>query len=175
MEHARRHGYPAPEVFTASGRDMVVARIDGPTMQDVLEADLAELDRQARVLAALHDRLHRIDGPPALPAIGDGTTLLHLDLHPKNVLLGPDGPWVIDWANAHRGHWADDVAQTVAILWSARADGRLVGIVDRFVDVFLDAFDRDAVRAHVDDAIARRVSDANVTASERAAVRGLRL
>lgn len=175
MEHARRHGYPVPEVFSTAGHDMIVARIDAPTMQDVIEADLSQLDRHARVLASLHERLHRIDAPAELPAIGDGATLLHLDLHPKNVLLAPGGPWVIDWANARRGHWADDVAQTVAIIWSARADEDLIDIVDRFVDVFLEAFDRDAVRAHLDAAIDRRVSDENVTDPERAAVRTLRL
>ena len=67
------------------------------------------------------------------------------------------------------------MAQTVAIIWSARADEDLIDIVERFVDVFLEAFDRDAVRAHLDAAIDRRVSDKNVTDPERAAVRALRL
>ncbi|HEY6959777.1 MAG TPA: RIO1 family regulatory kinase/ATPase [Candidatus Limnocylindria bacterium] len=175
MRVARAHGYPVPEVFSATGRDLVMQRIDAPTMLEVLERDLTELDRHARLLAALHERLHVIGAPAELRAIGPGNALLHLDLHPANVLLAPDGPYVIDWTNAARGHWADDVAQTVTILWSAKADREHTGIVEHFVEVFLRAFDRDAVRAHLAEAVARRIADANLTEAERAAVRDLRL
>lgn len=175
MRAARAHGYPVPEVFSAEGLDVVMQRIDAPTMLEVLERDLTEIDRHARLLAALHERLHVIEAPAELRAVGAGTTLLHLDLHPSNVLLADDGPYVIDWTNAARGHWADDVAQTTAILWSAGADPRYVGVVDHFVEVFLRAFDRDVVRAHLGDAITRRTADVNLTDAERAVVRDLRL
>jgi Phosphotransferase enzyme family len=39
MEHARAHGFPVPEVYDAGGRDLVMARVDGPTM-------LADLSRR---------------------------------------------------------------------------------------------------------------------------------
>lgn len=175
MRAARAHGYPVPEVFAARGRDLLMQRIDGPTMLEVIERDLSELDRHARLLAALHERLHAIEAPAELRAIAPGSTLLHLDLHPANVLLSPDGPYVIDWTNAARGSWADDVAQTVAIMWAARVEERYARIVEHFVEVFLHAFDRATVRVHLADAIARRLSDGNVTDAERAVVRELRL
>jgi tRNA A-37 threonylcarbamoyl transferase component Bud32 len=150
---------------------MVLERIAGPTMQEVLESvPGGELDRQIGVLATLHDRLHAIAAPPDLVAIGAGGTLLHLDLHPKNVILGRDGPYVVDWANARSGHWADDVAQTIALVWSALADPTFEGreaIVHQFVERFVGHFDRDTVRAHIGAAVARRAVDANVTDAER--------
>jgi tRNA A-37 threonylcarbamoyl transferase component Bud32 len=171
MRHARAHGYPVPEVIGVSGQDMTLERIDGPTMQEVLEADLTRLDEQVRLLAALHERLHTIAAPPGLPSIGDGGTLLHLDLHPKNVIVAATGPSVIDWANARGGHWADDVAQTIVIIWGALADPALAGregIVHHFVESFASYFDRAVVRAHLAAAVARRVADSNVTDAERA-------
>jgi tRNA A-37 threonylcarbamoyl transferase component Bud32 len=171
MRHARTHGYPVPEVLSVRGPEMVLERIAGPTMQEVLESDPGgELDRQIGVLATLHDRLHAIAAPPDLAAIGAGGTLLHLDLHPKNVILGRDGPYVVDWANARSGHWADDVAQTIALVWSALADPTFEGsetLVHQFVEGFVEHFDRDTVRAHIGAAVARRAADANVTDAER--------
>ena len=178
MRFARDKGYPVPEVFSVRGREMVMARVDGPTMQDVLEADPGQLDRQIGVLAALHERLHAITIPPGVvPSLG-GDTLLHMDLHPKNVLIAGDGPWVIDWANARSGHWADDVAQTIVVVWSALGDPTFADravLVHHFVESFVAHFDRDAVRAHLPAAIERRVADRNVTDRERAAVREARL
>lgn len=42
--------------------------------------------------------------------------MLHLDLHPASVLLGENGPIVIDWCNARRGPAAFDLAMTALIL-----------------------------------------------------------
>jgi tRNA A-37 threonylcarbamoyl transferase component Bud32 len=170
MRHARASGFPVPDVKRVSGPDMVLERIGGPTMQQVLETDHTQIDRNIRLLAALHERLHEISAPPGLPAVGGGDTLLHLDLHPNNVLLSPNGPYVIDWANARRGHWADDVAQTVVILWSALADPALrdrEALVHHVVETFLASFDREVVRSHLPAAVARRLADANVTDAER--------
>ena len=178
MRHARAAGFPVPEIMSAAGPDLVLERVDGPTMQEVLEADVSELARQVRLLAALHDRLHAITAPPDLASVGDGVALLHLDLHPKNVILSTAGPYVIDWANARRGHWADDVAQTIVVVWSALADPaftRRAALVHQFVETFVACFDRDVVRAHIPAAVARRVADPNVTEAERQAVRTARL
>ena len=32
MQHARAHGYPVPAVVEVAGSDMVMERVDGPTM-----------------------------------------------------------------------------------------------------------------------------------------------
>lgn len=89
--------------------------------------------------------------------------------------MGPGGPSVIDWANARSGHWADDVAQTVVIVAGALLPEPLASAAPVFVDAFLERFDRDAVRAHLDAAIARRVEDVNLTEAEREAARGVRI
>ena len=174
IRHVIAHGYPTPAVLDVSGRDLILERVDGPTMQEVLESDPGELDRQIGILAGLHDRLHAIEAPPGLVAIGEGRTLLHLDLHPKNVILGTHGPSVIDWANARSGHWADDVAQTIVVIWGALADPAFAdreAVVHHFVEAFAGSFDRDTVRAHLPAAIARRAADANVTDAEREVTR----
>jgi tRNA A-37 threonylcarbamoyl transferase component Bud32 len=178
MRHARAHGYPVPAVMDADGRDLVLERLHGQTMQEVLEAERDSFERNVRLLAALHERLHRVDAPEGIGSVGPGGTLLHLDLHPNNVILTADGPFVIDWANARSGHWADDVAQTIAIAWSALADPSFAGresIVAAFVETFVASFDRATVRTHIGAAVDRRVADANVTDAERAAVRAQKL
>jgi aminoglycoside phosphotransferase (APT) family kinase protein len=57
------------------------------------------------MLAELHVQLHDITAPDLLrPApIGAGTAVLHLDLHPLNVIIGRNGPVVIDWTGASVG------------------------------------------------------------------------
>jgi hypothetical protein len=101
---AGEHGVPVPQVFDATGPDIVMEKVDGPTML----ADVARcpwrLFRHAEILARVHRQVHAAPGPDWLRApFGYGDTLLHLDLHPINVLLSPRGPVVIDWQGAGRG------------------------------------------------------------------------
>jgi tRNA A-37 threonylcarbamoyl transferase component Bud32 len=145
----REHGYPAPQVVSVSGADLVLERAKGTTMRVDLARRPWTLLGHARLLADLHRRLHRIPAPVWLPAIGPGGSVIHLDLHPENVLLHGNGALVIDWANARAGHWADDVAQTLVIL--AAADlGRWTKLALRvFLWAYLAGFDRAAVRSHL--------------------------
>lgn len=175
MRQARAHGFPVPEVISVWGPDLVLERVDGPTMRAHIERDPSLLESQAALLAALHEQLHAITAPAWLPAAGTGDSLLHLDLHPENVLIGRDGPRVIDWANAARGHWADDVATTFVILAGAVAERPVRTLAQQFAEAFIAAFDRDVVRAHLEDAIDRRVNDANLTDDEREAARRVTL
>jgi len=100
MEHARRHGYPVPRVVEIRENALVLERIDGPTMaRDALRRPW-RARAHMRLLAELHQRLHAIEAPPGLAPAGPGSTLIHLDFHPENVLLSRDGPVVIDWTNA---------------------------------------------------------------------------
>ena len=79
---------------TRCARDaLVLELVDGPTMAADGLANAGTRDAHAKTLAELHDRLHRI------PGLEQGT-LLHLDLHPENVLMSRRGPVVIDWTNA---------------------------------------------------------------------------
>jgi Ser/Thr protein kinase RdoA (MazF antagonist) len=100
-------------------------------------------------------------------AIGPGGALIHLDLHPENVLIHGNGALVIDWANARAGHWADDVAQTVVILAAADLPRATMLALRAFLAIYLAGFDRKVVRAHLPAAIARRLEDPNMTAHER--------
>jgi aminoglycoside phosphotransferase (APT) family kinase protein len=110
-------GYPVPEVVKVSGPDIVMRRIDGPTMVAAFATGTLDFDGGQRMLADLHARLH------ALPARDSATdSILHLDLHPENVLMSPDGPVVIDWSNAIEGPAGYDLAVTAIIYAEVAAD-----------------------------------------------------
>jgi aminoglycoside phosphotransferase (APT) family kinase protein len=118
MRFVADQGYPAPEVFDvrADGAEIVMERVDGPLMADVMTKRPQTIPRLASLLADLHDQLHRITAPDWLRPWDDGDRVLHLDLHPLNVLMSPRGPVVIDWANAARGDGLSDVAATYVLL-----------------------------------------------------------
>jgi aminoglycoside phosphotransferase (APT) family kinase protein len=59
-----------------------------------------------------------------LASLSRGDALCHGDFHPGNVLSTDDGPVVIDWLDAGRGHPAADVARTTLLL---RFGGRRTG------------------------------------------------
>ena len=164
MAHAAAHGYPVPQVFEVGQNVLVLERIDGPTMLADLWRRPWKLGRHATTLARLHRELHEI---PALAELGEGR-LLHMDLHPENVMLSPAGPVVIDWTNARAGEPALDVAMTWVIgATSGGLPGRL------FVRAFLTHFDRAEIRRSLPAAAEIRIADPNVTANEREAVRRL--
>lgn len=167
MRYVREHGYPAPEIVSVDGADLVLERASGPTMRVDLARRPWTLLRHARLLAELHRRLHRIPAPEWLPAIGPGGAVLHLDLHPENVMLHRNDVLVIDWANARAGHWADDVAQTIVILAAADLSRGTKLALRAFLRVYLAGFDRAVVREHLPAAIERRMADPNMTAHER--------
>jgi aminoglycoside phosphotransferase (APT) family kinase protein len=170
MRHARERGYPLPEVHEVGADFLVLERIEGPTMLQAVFEDPATLAEQARVLAELHDRLHRIEAPAGLRALGDGDRLLHLDLHPENVILSPAGPVVIDWANAHRGEGLLDVVYTWVICATSSGVGQL-GL--DFVELFLRHFDREEAARRLPLAAEHRLADVNVTDEERERIREL--
>ncbi len=160
MEHARRAGYPVPAVHDVREDALVLERIDGPTMLEDLRRRPWRLRSHARLLAQLHRRLH------AIPF--DGMALVHLDLHPLNVLLSPDGPVVIDWTNARGGEPALDVAMTWVIM--ATSGGRAGRV---FLRPYLAGYDRADIEAALPAAAAARLADPNVSERERVAVRRL--
>lgn len=172
MEHARAHGFPAPAARAVSDTDIVMDRVTGPTMLADLTRRPWRIMRHADSLAALHHRLQRIAAPSWLETpLGEGDALLHLDLHPENVLLSPSGPVVIDWPNAARGPGAADVAHTwIVLACSLPPEGayrQAVSAVGRdlFLRRFLRSFDRDQLAPHLDSAGAYRL--ANRTLPER--------
>jgi aminoglycoside phosphotransferase (APT) family kinase protein len=170
MGHALAAGYPVPRVLEVLPDGLVLERVDGPTMLEVFFRRRWAFRRLASVLAGLHSRLHEIPAPPGLPSIGPGDRLLHLDLHPENVILSPGGPVVIDWANARRGEPALDVA----LVWVIGATSGGGGLPVRlFLRRFLAHFDRAEILRALPAAAEYRLADVNVTDAERAAVRRL--
>lgn len=119
ISYAAEHGFPVPaiEEVRADGTEIVMERIDGPMMLDVIGKKPWTLSRYASMLADLHDALHEIPAPDWLPEFPTGgDRLLHLDLHPLNVMISQRGPVVIDWTNAARGNPLSDIALTYVLL-----------------------------------------------------------
>jgi aminoglycoside phosphotransferase (APT) family kinase protein len=125
MEYVAGHGYPVPRIeeVRAGGTEIVMERIAGPIMMQTMEKGLGALKQGARVLADLHDRLHVIPAPDWLPSLEEGDSVLHLDLHPLNVIASERGPVVIDWGNARAGDALTDVALTYVLLTCPRMPG----------------------------------------------------
>ena len=173
MRYVRDRGYPAPRVFDVNGTDLTLERIDGPTMLEDLRRRPWRFGTHALTVARLHRELHAI--PPAADLPGEGAAVLHLDLHPANVILSPNGPIVIDWANAARGDASFDVALTAVVLAAAPVGPPLSWLRDRFVDAFLEQFAPAEWRVGLDRALAYRAADANVSDKERHRLTRLRL
>lgn len=124
MTYLRRAGFPAPEVFDSAGPDLVLARLDGPDMLSDLARRPWLAGRHARALAGLHDHLHAIEAPGWLAALPEaaGDRVLHMDLHPGNVMLTGDGPVAIDWSNAVAGPPGADAAMAALIMRTSEID-----------------------------------------------------
>src|SRR5215469_11887428 len=123
MGYLAKAGFPVPAVYDANGPDLVMERLDGP---DVL-ADFASrpwlAGQHGRLIADLHNQLHQIEAPPWLRrAFLPGDRVLHMDLHPGNVMMTSRGPVVIDWTGAAAGPPAADVAMVYVILTSSDID-----------------------------------------------------
>jgi len=173
---------------TVDGRGGVILdRVDGPALLQVLaEASPPELDALAGRFVALQQHCNDttvVGLPELLPRLSreveagvpeaalrrDLLTLLgalddggrgvcHFDLHPLNVLVGPDGWVVIDWITVAAGPSAADLARTL-VLWGLRGTGpvgRFLHVVRRegqarrgLTDEHLDAWVRVVAAARV--------------------------
>jgi aminoglycoside phosphotransferase (APT) family kinase protein len=119
MRYLAGLGYPVPAVYEATGPDMVLERLDGPTMARALATAALGLPEAAAMLAELLRRLHELPPWPGAPA---GSAVVHLDLHPENVLMTARGPVVIDWCNARCGEADLDTGLTALILAQVATD-----------------------------------------------------
>jgi len=180
MEHARAHGYPAPAARALSDTDIVMDRLAGPTMLADMMQRPWRIAHHAAMLAQLLDRLHAITGPAELPApVGEGGHLLHLDLHPENVILTAEGPVVIDWANAARGPPLADVAHTWLVLaCSMPPEGAVKQVVSRagrrlFGALFLRHYSRPELVAQLRAVGAYRLARTQLPATELERIRRL--
>lgn len=164
-------GFPVPLIHEVDGRDLLMERIDGVTMLDDLDEHPWKMIAHARDLANLQRRLNDLAAPDWMDAragVPDGRDVVHLDLHPMNVILGPEGPVVIDWTNAGRGNGGFDAALSFVVMGSFEVEGMLDRAGLRtFVTAFELARGRALVRPWIADACRHRLRDPNVTAGER--------
>lgn len=107
MERVRGYGYPVPRVRVedCSSTELVMERLHGPTMLGAFAEGQIDAREAGVVLARLLRQLHALPG-----------RVVHLDLHPDNVMLTPAGPYVIDWANAEEGDPGLDWGMSAVIL-----------------------------------------------------------
>ncbi|MEU4558747.1 phosphotransferase [Actinoplanes sp. NPDC023936] len=166
MAYLSRLDFPTPRVYEADGADLVLERLDGPTLSGAFLDGRISVAEGAVCLADLHRRLHDL---PARSGRRAGDRILHRDLHPENVLMTSRGPVVIDWNNAAEGPPEVDVALTAVIVAQVAADpDHPVAEVARR---FLAEFGRvagDDVRAGLDAALAVRSSDPALTPGDTA-------
>ncbi|AXI79964.1 phosphotransferase [Peterkaempfera bronchialis] len=131
MAYLAERGYPVPAVWpgVAAG-ELVMQRLSGVTMVEALANGVITAERAGEMLAELLRRLHAI--PPRLSA-DPGHRVLHLDFHPENVMLTPQGPMVIDWATAAEGPPGLDSAMAALILAQVAVTVPAVSVAARAV------------------------------------------
>jgi uncharacterized protein (TIGR02172 family) len=123
---------------------IIFERIGGPSLVQQFAAKPWTLSRAMRAFTRLHLTMHArtlpelpsqreqlkhmiVEASPIpdgiraaalerLDRLPDGNALCHGDYHPDNVLMTRNGPIIIDWGTASRGHPLADVARTALLL-----------------------------------------------------------
>ena len=106
------HAQPAPPALSPVRARHQQAVSDSGAPDEFIDAALKNLDR--------------------LP---DGDRLLHGDFHPGNIMLGDQGPVIIDWSGAARGSPEADFARSLLILRLGEPPANLPLLV-RFLALF---------------------------------------
>lgn len=137
---------PAYEIITNEGRlGIVFERVEGVSMLEHFQDRPWKLFAATRLAAELHAQVHGWPAPAEIPPLRlriherieeaqglsaadqeiarrcldrlpDGEALCHGDFHPDNILLGANGPVIIDWGGGTRGDPLADVAQTLVLI-----------------------------------------------------------
>jgi aminoglycoside phosphotransferase (APT) family kinase protein len=152
MTYLADQGFPVPEVYRADGPDLVMERVDGPTLLAALTSGEVPMTDGMLLLADLVNQLHATPGH-----------VLHMDLHPGNVILGPAGPVVVDWRNFREGDADLDTAMSALILaWAAfHPDYRIVPDLRTFLTAV-----RGRPREELTLAVEIKRDDPNLTRAE---------
>jgi aminoglycoside phosphotransferase (APT) family kinase protein len=174
MAYLADRGFPVPAIHPATfanpdasssfvRTDLVMQRLSGPTMLQALVDTAITPEQAGKIIGRLLHRLHTI---PARVSVVPGDRILHLDLHPDNVMLTPQGPVVIDWCNSAEGQPGLDWAMSALIHAQFAVDtvgemataarvalSSLLGALDGTVDL------GDVRTGHLARARARRAAD----------------
>lgn len=182
MEYVASHGYPVPRVYDVTDTDLVMDRLDGPTLLQAWEKRPWRIAHYAKELAALHDKLATVPAPDWLhaPRIlrdtepGGTGSVLHLDLHPLNVILTAErGPVVIDWTNAAAGDPAFDLARTLVTVGTADLPpSPAIAARSWFLNILRRASSTDP-GPRMADAARAKLADPNRTETEAARMRAI--
>ncbi len=132
-------------VETVDGRaGIVLERVDGDDLFEIIARSPWRIFSLSGLTARLQANMHEQAAPAALPPVResyrraasnsgapgefidaalksldrlpDGDRLLHGDFHPGNIMLGDQGPVIIDWTNAMRGSPEAGFARSMLIL-----------------------------------------------------------
>jgi hypothetical protein len=174
MRYLRERDYPVPEVFEVDGGDIRMERLHGPTLATELVNGRIDPEACVDLIRGLHDELHWIEPPAWLTTsardidLTDGATdhaVLHLDLHPENILVTDQGPAVIDWTNAAAGDPEIDRAVTWTVF--AGIDPTWLGpeLASSF-DHLVDQMGADLSEGALATGLKFREADANLEAAE---------
>jgi thiamine kinase-like enzyme len=138
-------------------------RLAGPTMLAALASAQVDVHDAARVLADLHTKLHAIPGVAGNAA----ERIVHLDLHPENVVLTPRGPVVIDWHNARDGVPDLDTAVSALIIAEVAVEPvhPFSNLARQLLVAFLDHVREEPV-SELDAAVALRQADPGLLPAE---------
>jgi hypothetical protein len=110
---------PVPRVLGQIEGAVLLELVPGRPAGELAAAEPDRAEAAGRACGALHDRLAGVTAPAGLRELpGRERSLLHLDLHPYNVLVDDAGEVaaVIDWTNAAAGDPRLDAARTWSIL-----------------------------------------------------------
>ncbi|MFI6350370.1 phosphotransferase [Streptomyces sp. NPDC050560] len=177
MAYLAEHGYPVPRLRspqstghgTAPRTDLVMRRLRGPSMLRALADGTITAEETGAELAGL---LHRLHAVPARACADPADRVLHLDLHPDNVMRTPEGPVVIDWRNTEEGPPGLDRAMSALILAQVAVGDTALAAQSRAVLASLlthlapsTALD-DTDSASLTEARRRRAADPSMSGSE---------
>jgi hypothetical protein len=180
MEYVHAQGYPVPAIDEISddGTELVMERIDGVSMVDAIGQAPWKVWHYGKLLASLHARLHELPAPDFLPLspVGQGDRVVHLDLHPLNVMIAKSGPVVIDWSNAKRGDPDIDVGLAWVLMAAGEVPGgglkmKVLGFGrSLLISSFISGIEVDRVTPKLRDIVTWKVNDPHMSPQEIAAM-----
>jgi len=167
---------------------IVFERIEGLSLWQEMLADPTNAERRVRDFAAIHRSVLHVGLPAGVPdfvgrlvhkisaasplstehrdeaaalaaALPRGAALLHGDLHPGNILMGEQGPVVIDWFDAAIGHPVADIMRSLILIQPSRSSelrhlpGATAGLLEPAHRGYVDEFANElrAERAQLGD------------------------